>query len=429
MVDKNGFLDVFGKETTKAPTATTVCGSDCAKSKASHPWSGCLETLECPDEPDGMVYASGKSKGALCAPPGTLTKRVDCAETCFVPEPKAVSWYATFSEKTCKENDAGDIQSLAECSKAGESTYGKTATDDGQDGASDDPSGCYHKEVKDVKFNVKKTNKGECTPKDPCICWDCDGGGGTVKVDLKKNEFLKITDIPKNAWGIKIKVRSPRTGSRNGADLDVMLMEPGRLPYFEDLTGAKSGDKIATDGQHKGKRVDASGKLLVNYPECIAGFNCKNSAKGFDATAAGDDDAANEKAKADHKKANGDEAFKMDFKLPKSGGGFNNIMKVYFGGDDFDGHVIEEEVRIEGTRKSDGTIDNKVTEELPLWVFAYPIATEAMCGDLEIGDTCTKALKEAKKCGTIKKWKKCPEPDFQGLVTYSFEGIDPCPGH
>jgi len=38
-------------------------------------------------------------------------------------------------------------------------------------------------------------------------------------------------------------------------------------------------------------------------------------------------------------------------------------------------------------------------------------------------------LKEAKKCGTIKKWKKCPEPDFQGLVTYSFEGIDPCPGH
>ena len=43
-------------------------------------------------------------------------------------------------------------------------------------------------------------------------------------------------------------------------------------------------------------------------------------------------------------------------------------------------------MRIDGTRK-DGTIDNKVTEELPLWVFAFPNPTETMCGDLKIGET------------------------------------------
>ena len=105
-------------------------------------------------------------------------------------------------------------------------------------------------------------------------------------------------------------------------------------------------------------------------------------------------------------------------------------MKVYFGGDDADGHIIEEEVRIDGTSK-DGTIDNKVTEELPLWVFAFPNPTETMCGDLKIGEKCTEARKkdESFDCGTIKKGNKCPEPDYSGSVTYSFEGIDPCPGH
>ena len=103
-------------------------------------------------------------------------------------------------------------------------------------------------------------------------------------------------------------------------------------------------------------------------------------------------------------------------------------MKVYFGGDDADGHIIEEEVRIDGERK-DGKIDNKVTEELPLWVFAFPNPTSTMCGDLGIGETCTKEMKDDDECGPIGEGEKCPEPDYRGSVTYSFEGIDPCPGH
>ena len=96
----------------------------------------------------------------------------------------------------------------------------------------------------------------------------------------------------------------------------------------------------------------------------------KNEADEFDASAAGDDNTKNEAEKVKYE-AKGN-SFTKD--SPKSGSGFNKIMKVYFGGDDYDGHVIEEEVRIDGESK-DGTIDNKVTEELPLWVFAFPNPT------------------------------------------------------
>ena len=139
-----------------------------------------------------------------------------------------------------------------------------------------------------------------------------------------------------------------------------MLMEPGKLPYYEVAgkievcTNCKDDDTIATDGPHKGTRVDADGEVVANYKDCIAGYECQNEAGGFDASAAGDDNTKNEAEKVKYEdKGN---SFTKEFTLPKSGGGSNKIMKVYFGGDDAEGHIIEEEVRIDGTRK-DGTID------------------------------------------------------------------------
>ena len=37
--------------------------------------------------------------------------------------------------------------------------------------------------------------------------------------------------------------------------------------------------------------------------------------------------------------------------------------------------------------------------------------------------------KEDDECGPLGEGEKCPEPDYSGSVTYSFKGIDPCPGH
>ena len=137
----------------------------------------------------------------------------------------------------------------------------------------------------------------------------------------------------------------------SSANQDTPLMEPGKLPYYEvagTIAGCKNckgDDKIATDGPHKGKRVDASGEIVANYKECIAGYACKNDADDFDAGAAGDDNTKNDAEKVKHGEAG--KSFTKEFTLPKSGGGVNKIMKVYFGGDDADGHIIEEEVRIE----------------------------------------------------------------------------------
>ena len=97
-------------------------------------------------------------------------------------------------------------------------------------------------------------------------------------------------------------------------------------------------------------------------------------------------------------------------------------MKVYFGGDDYDGHVIEEEVRIDGESK-DGTIDNKVTEELPLWVFAFPSPDQNNVRRPH----CRAGLHKARRrrrtldCGQSGKGQIVAEPDYSGLVTYSFK--------
>ena len=239
--------------------------------------------------------------------------------------------------KNCKENGAGEIRSRRMLESRREhirqrrpttarmvpATIHRAATQGGQ--------GC--------EVQREEDEQGECTPKDPASAGTAAAAKGRQGRPQEK-EFLKITDIPKNAWGIKISVRSPRTGNKNGADLDVMLMEPGKLPYYEvagTIAGCKNckdDDKIAIDGPHKGKRVIKGGsEVVANYKDCIAGYACQNEAGGFDASAAGDDNTKNEAEKVKHE-AKG-ESFTKEFTLPKSGGGGSNkIMKVYFGGDD-----------------------------------------------------------------------------------------------
>merc|ERR1719506_415166 len=126
---------------------------------------------------------------------------------------------------------------------------------------------------------------------------------------------MKITDIPKDVWELKINVQSPEKTLSDetvtGADLDVFLMpekdKDGKtvLPYFTDLTTGcpsdsctafdektKTGYKIATgkvceDGSCGDKDLRFScGKngcdVDPNYAECIAGFDCMLGANGFD---------------------------------------------------------------------------------------------------------------------------------------------------
>ena len=82
-----------------------------------------------------------------------------------------------------------------------------------------------------------------------------------------------------------------------------MLMEPGKLPYYEvagKIEGCKKfkdDDKIETTGPHQGKRVNKDGEVVANYKDCIAGYACKNDADDFDASAAGDDNTKNEAEK------------------------------------------------------------------------------------------------------------------------------------
>jgi hypothetical protein len=284
------------------------------------------------------------------------------------------------------EDDFFSIKTGEECTVAAKELElfdpKQTAKDDGHtSGVKDHPKGCYV-EKGELMFNRGGTNEGSCSADGKCICW---------KFDAEK---------PKG-------------------DLDVFLMEEGALPCKAKAgttTEDDEGHECKQNMQEMTKTMSNGDKRMVpdpNYDQCLAGFECKNDADEFDP------DDANHYKEVDGKTTTTPLDEYVRTKELKG-------MSIYFSGDDWVVPVTET-VEIE-----------KTTEEVSLWVYAYPksdLSSVARCTAAECKDKDGNQAEDtvsghnAGTCASPKaKTHICPKAvvKYSGTVTYSYEKVSPC---
>ena len=408
----------------------------------------------------------------------------------------ATTEYKIFTDGDgCEDNDADSIKNEAKCTAAARAVgIDKTATADG--GTSGDaPPWCYVTKDGDLMFNEDK-NTGECTADNTCICSKCAAGGGSVPVELPEGAFTKIAEIPKDASGVKITVQSPKEGDApaKGADLDVMLMEEDELPclpaankkaadtnectqnllldsnddpdpnYAKCLAGfycQNKADDFDTDGSpadevfSSGANCEANDRLSIkSKQECtdaakhvsITGFTPGPATDDGQTSGANDDPpycyveggrlmfnaegvgkntgscTADDKCICAVRKLGtelADGVRKYTFTKELKG------MSIYFSGDDAEVPVTE---TVELRAPND-----KTTEKLSLWVYAFPHGNVRRCTAAECrasspwtaDGTVAEDTVSGHTAGTCPKADEiCPKAVFTGTVTYSYDCVE-----